>query len=540
MFKRTVLTAQPRGAVSAARTSLAYALDSWVLPYASRYTVNGTLTAQGNAAGYGLSSADSSVNYASTVPTCANAGGDFTFLWNGTINGATQNPGLGYFTDVQGYLWYSSNFAGFSNQLIFGLEVSGSFHDLLTPAYTYTSGKPLTIVAAYGANTAAYLAVDGVLLGTSAAPGVARTTTTGASYLAGSAGGSSIGGAQTTNLGAVWNRGLTQQEALSLSRNPWQIFAPPPRRLWVVGASTGLSGTATLTFGQTGVLAGAGALAATAALTIGQTGALKGSGALVGTSALTFNQTGAVTGAGVLTGTSALTFAQSGLMTAAGVLAGSSALVFGQTGTVGSPGVLAGSSALAFGQTGTLTAKGILAGASALTFAQTAALAASGALAGTSALVFGASATADIPAGALQGTASLSFGASGTLTGFGALIGACQIVIDCSGTLTQPDSGRAGPVDSQRSAEGYYRRKKKLRKLGVPAEPVFISPASLERAPAQAVIDRVPDFTGLAQTLGETPAALSARIDREIEFLMREAQERDDEEALVLILTALD
>lgn len=341
-----------------------------------------------------------------------------------------------------------------------------------------------------------------------------------------------------------------------------------------------LSGSADLVFGQTGTVSGTGALNATAALLVGQAGALTGSGALAGTSALTFSQTGAITGAGALSGSSALVFAQTGAVTAVGALAGSAALVFGQTGTLTQPGlvgsaalvfgqtgvlsasgVLAGSSALAFGQTAllaaqgalsgtsalvfgqsaTLTAAGILAGSSALIFAQTATLTATGVLAGTSALTFGASATADVPAGTLQGTAALSFGASGTLTAFGALIGACQILFDASGTLTQPDSGKAGPVDSPRSAEGFYRRKRKtLRRAIEPEQPVFIAPASFEHAPPQAVIDRVPDFTTLAQRLGESPAALSVRIDREIEFLMREAQERDDEEALVLILTALE
>lgn len=248
------------------------------------------------------------------------------------------------------------------------------------------------------------------------------------------------------------------------------------------------------TFNAAGV---SGAISGTSALTLGQTGALTGSGALAGTTALTFNQTGAVTGAGALSGTSAL----------------------------------------AFGQSATLTAAGILAGSSALSFAQTATLAATGALAGTSALTFGASATADVPAGALQGTAALSFGGSGTLTAFGALIGACQILIDASGTLTQPDSGKAGPVDSPRISDTAFRRKRK-RKALEPEQPAFI--ASFERAPPQAVIDRVPDFTTLAQRLGQSQAALSVRIDREIEHLMYEQAERDDEEALVLILTALE
>jgi hypothetical protein len=97
-----------------------------------------------------------------------------------------------------------------------------------------------------------------------------------------------------------------------------------------------------------------------------------------------------------------------------------------------------------------------------------------------------------------------------------------------------------GPVDSPRIAEGAYRRKrKKLRRSLESKDPVFIAPASLERLP-QAIIERVPDFTTLVRTLGETPAAVSARIDREIAQIIREQDEADDEDALLMILTALE
>jgi hypothetical protein len=36
------------------------------------------------------------------------------------------------------------------------------------------------------------------------------------------------------------NRALSAAEVASLSNNPWQIFQPTPRRLWVVGASSGI------------------------------------------------------------------------------------------------------------------------------------------------------------------------------------------------------------------------------------------------------------------------------------------------------------
>jgi hypothetical protein len=117
------------------------------------------------------------------------------------------------------------------------------------------------------------------------------------------------------------------------------------------------------------------------------------------------------------------------------------------------------------------------------------------------------------------------------LTGTSATFSAGQIQVGAG--------AQAGPVDSPRSAEGYYRRKRKQKLPELPPA-VFISPASLEHAPPQAVIDAVPDFTHLAKTLGAEPAELSRRIDVEIARLMRAAEERDDEEALFVILSSLE
>lgn len=315
-----------------------------------------------------------------------------------------------------------------------------------------------------------------------------------------------------------------------------QRFYQSPKAYNAAGSGI-LAGIDGLTFGQTGTLTGAGVLAGTAALTFGQTGNLTGVGALAGTSGLVFAQTGAITGAGALVGTSGLVFGQTGALTGAGALAGSSALLFNETGALTGAGALSGSSAVVFGQTGAIVGAGALTGSSALAFGQTGTLTGSGLLSGLSALTFGASATADVPSGSISGTTAITLAASGTLTATGTLAGIAAMLFGAFGALDQPNTTQPGPVDSPRSAEG-WRRKKRKRKL-LP-EPVFVSPASFEHAPPQAVIDTVPDFTALAQTLGEAPAALSARIDREIEFLMREHAERDDEEALVLILTALD
>lgn len=339
---------------------------------------------------------------------------------------------------------------------------------------------------------------------------------------------------------AITSQSLEQPNRPRPGRGPFSKgrFYVSDTTAYTTAVNSALSGTSALTFAQTGVLKGTGALVGASALTFAQTGALTGAGALAGTSALVFGQTGTLTQPG-LAGSAALTFGQTGTLSATGILAGTSALQFGQTAALAGAGVLAGTSALSFAQTGTLTAVGILAGASALTFAQTATLAATGALAGTAALTFGASATADAPAGALSGTAALSFGATGTLSGFGALIGTCQIVFSASGFVPNTNV-QPGPVDSTRSAEGFYRRKKKRRQIERPAQPVVIAPASFEHEIPTAVIARATSFQSLAQIAGKSLPVLRAQVDQEIESLLRAEAERDDQEALQWILNALD
>lgn len=301
----------------------------------------------------------------------------------------------------------------------------------------------------------------------------------------------------------------------------------------VVTGAGALTGTSALVIGETGAVTGAGSLAGTSALVIAETGALTGSGVLAGTSALVFGQTGSLT-QGALAGTSALVFGQTGVMTGAGALVGTAALAFNQTGVLTGAGVLAGSSALVINETGATTGAGALSGSSALAFGETGALTGAGVLSGTSALLFGQTGTLTPPAGALVGTASLSFDSSATLSGFGALIGSCQILFDASANPS--GASIAGPVDSPTISDTAYRRKRKKLRL----KPVFITPASFEVAPPQAVIDLAPSFQSLADLTGKPLESLRAEVDREIELLMREAQERDDEEALLLILTALD
>jgi hypothetical protein len=134
-------------------------------------------------------------------------------------------------------------------------------------------------------------------------------------------------------------------------------YTPPP----IVQGS----GTATITFGQSGAITGTGKLAGTATITLGQSGTLKGKGALAGTTGLTFGQSGAVKGSGALHATNGITFGETGALTGKGALAGAGHIVFGESGALTQPFSFG---TITFAGTATLTGKGALAGSASLIF----------------------------------------------------------------------------------------------------------------------------------------------------------------------------
>lgn len=101
-------------------------------------------------------------------------------------------------------------------------------------------------------------------------------------------------------------------------------------------------------------------------------------------------------------------------------------------------------------------------------------------------------------------------------------------------TIMQP-----GPVDG-RIADTAFRRKKKLRLADIetPLQPV--QPIRAGAVGALSLPARTYDFRTLAELSGKSMEVFSAEIDQEIAQLLAHQQERDDEEALTLILTALE
>ena len=79
--------------------------------------------------------------------------------------------------------------------------------------------------------------------------------------------------------------------------------------------SGAISGTATITFSQTGDVVNQGSLSGSASFTLSQTGDLKGAGSLAGTVTATFSQTGTVVGSFSLLGSTSFAFSQTGTLT---------------------------------------------------------------------------------------------------------------------------------------------------------------------------------------------------------------------------------
>jgi hypothetical protein len=267
---------------------------------------------------------------------------------------------------------------------------------------------------------------------------------------------------------------------------------------WSAGdfASGGaISGTATLTFGQSGAITGSGVIAGSTTLTFGQSGAIKGTGALAGSSALTFGQSGAIKGAGALAGTSALTFGQSGAITGAGVIAGSTSLVFGASGTLDQP-------------------SGAIAGTATLTFGASGALGGAGALSGSAALLFDASGTFATP---LAGTATISFGASGTIT-----------------NSSPVDSLPLGPMGPIYASGGWHDPKRSRLKPEPEEEP------EIEEEPTQPV--KKPPISVVPEPPFVDPAAiaaLEARLQELQKDLSAEEFIRRQEEEIAIFLMML-
>ncbi len=104
---------------------------------------------------------------------------------------------------------------------------------------------------------------------------------------------------------------------------------------------------------------------------------------------------------------------------------------------------------------------------------------------------------------------------------------------------TVPPVVQPGPVDDRRISDTAFRRKKKRRieQIVPAAEPLQVP----QLQPSVLQLQRPPlDFRTLAELSGTSVEAFRTEVDREIAQLLADQQEQDDEEALTMILTALE
>jgi len=252
--------------------------------------------------------------------------GTTTIPMNHGIEGATGRVFMYYFSGPHKYWTTDANLA-VVNQLQF-LGVSAPALGQSAPRF-FVNG-------AFENGTAR----SGTLTGTPADPtdvdvGIGNYSAAGGKFLG------------NIYLVASWRRQLADVEFLSLYQNPWQLFAPLPRRIWapaaaaggthptsgaIVGAGAVVSGAALHPHTTTGTIAGPGAVVSGAAVhPHTTTGALTGPGAAVAgdaehSSAGTFDTSGAITGPGAAV---AGTAAHLTLHTTTGALAGPGASVAG-------------------------------------------------------------------------------------------------------------------------------------------------------------------------------------------------------------------
>jgi len=245
---------------------------------------------------------------------------------------------------------------------------------------------------------------------------------------------------------------------------------------------------------------------------------------------------------------------QTGTFTGGTVTPASAVALAGQTGTL-SPGTLTPSLATALsgqsatGSTGVLTPNIALAlnGQTATFTAGLLAPSTNAALSGQSG-TFTAGLLTPSTDTALSGISALS--SAGTVTpsaGGDVVIALTGVTATFTAGVLTPSgadiTALPGPLDwpPDRIADTAFRRKKKRRQREIeqPAQPVDpIRVGAIGAIPIPPA--KTYDFRSLAELSGKSVEAFRAEIDQEIARLLAEQQERDDEEAITLILAALE
>ena len=261
--------------------------------------------------GVGISTNDQSASWSMSVRT--ETVQKFSFGWVGQINATTAAPLI---------VRDSTGVAG-SGTIIFWN--SGGWRQRIgatdyASAGTFNNNKIYSSVLT-SSSSAAKTFVDGVLTINGGVPGSSALSSP---WILHHNGTSTEGTLATSLLMAVWDRTLSDAEAISYSNNPWQLFAPINETLWL---SEGVTAAITNPDAST-LIPGLNLTSSTGILTAQTSAAFTLSGiaitsdfGIIGASATT-TATGtvtgqsAVTGVGSVNGSSSVTYTISGLVSA--------------------------------------------------------------------------------------------------------------------------------------------------------------------------------------------------------------------------------
>jgi hypothetical protein len=133
-------------------------------------------------------------------------------------------------------------FSQTTSSITWGTDWAGAWNGANQQTLSGLSDGDLVVICSSISQTGARLFAQGRLLGTKSGSSFTISTASAAVGITGIANTTSGGARNPLALSAAWARTLSDEEAQSLTANPWQLFAP--RRIWVPQAA--ITGAPTL------------------------------------------------------------------------------------------------------------------------------------------------------------------------------------------------------------------------------------------------------------------------------------------------------
>ncbi len=280
------------------------------------YTVGSGTTVDSTLLGNRGKSTSGSASYNQTWDAIGN--GDVTVLMYGAPTAAAAVKEALHQNGTNGVVWFGANTdeneAAVSGQLCLGLLQTGINRSSVKVASAidgtlscYVVGKRTGAGVAYKNGYPLTVTTSGTLGGS---PTLAGDTV----KLVGDSANGSFAFENTLILVAVWKRLLTVSEFASVSINPWQLFAPIPKKYWIqVSAGNTGTGSASFTFTATGIGSSLSDSTGSASFTFTPTGVGASTANATGSASVAFNATGVGASLANTTGSASFVFTATGV-----------------------------------------------------------------------------------------------------------------------------------------------------------------------------------------------------------------------------------